>query len=227
MAAKYQLNLSELGCLVRMASMEDEQEFPGKDGMEEGEVTEIRESLIKKGYIKGGEDRRVLILAPLMELVRSICMYEAKFYVIGFQKEKQEQEFSFYFYEGRICFMEHQGDVYDLFEIPSLSLAAGMLANRIEIKGETSKILNQISPDELTDEFKLGIEKDQIKRHWIFIGKNKTNTKTRCIFRIIESADAQEMLELKPEKITIIKPGKTDFINACMDCMQKINSTVK
>lgn len=226
-AVKYQLNLSELGYLVRMVSVNAGQEVQGKDKAEEAQIAASQESLMKKGYLREDEHQKMLILNSLMELVWSIFMCEARFSVIGIQKGGQEQGFGFYFYEGRICFIEQQGDVYDLFEIPSLSLAAGMIANRIEIKGETSKILNQVSIDKLTDEFKLGIEKDQIEKQWIFIGKNNVVKKIQCIFRLIESSDAQEMLELRPEKITVSKPGKTDFINACMDCMRKINSTGK
>lgn len=210
-----------------MAGAEDGQELQEKDKTKEELMVASRESLMKKSYLKGDEDQRMLVLNSLMELVLSIFMCEAKFSVVGVQRGGQKQEFGFYFYENRICFMEKQKDVYELFEIPSLSLAAGMLANRIEIKGKISEILNQASPNELTDELKPGIEEDQIEGQWILIGKNYVDKKTQCIFRLIESADAQEMLELRPGKITASKPGKTDFINACMDCMRKINSTSK
>ncbi len=227
MAVKYQLSLSEFSCLVRIASVNAGQELQGKDRAEEEQMASFQDSLMKKGYIKKGEDQRMLVRTSLMELIQMIFMYEAKFSAIGIWKDGETQRFNFYFYEDRICFMEKRGEQYDLFEIPFLSLAAGMLANRIEIKGEASEIINQASPDEPMDELKLGIGREQIEKEWILIGENKTDNKTRCMFVIIEAADTQEMLELRPEKITVSKPGKIDFINACMDCMRKMNSTVR
>lgn len=227
MAVKYQLNLSELGYLIMIAGTEDGQELQEKGKMEEESIAASRESLMKKGYIQEDEDKKILVHTPLIKLIQLILMHEAEFSVTGIQKDEKKQRFSFYFCEGRICFMEKQGEQLDLFEIPFLSLAAGMLANRIEIRGETSEIVKQASPDEITDEFKPEIEQNQIEKQWILIGKSMVDKKAQCVFGIIESADLQEMLELGPEKTIVSKPGKTDFINACMDWMRKANSRVK
>ncbi len=226
MAVKYQLNLSELGYLIMIAGAEDGKELQEKDKTDKELMAASRESLKKKGYIQEGEGTKMLVYTPLIKIIQLILMHEAEFSVIGIKKGGERKSFSFYFCEGRICFMEKKGNQLDLFEIPFLTLVAGMLANRIEIRDEISEIVNQASPDMITDVYKPRIEQNQIEKQWILMGKSNVD-KRQCMFGVIESADSQEMLEITPEKITVSKPGKTDFVNACMDWMRKANSTVK
>lgn len=218
MAVKYQLSQSELEYLIALGN-----EGSGEEKQpEEQQMAASQESLIEKGYIQEGEDRKILVQAPLVSLLRSVFTCEAVLFAVGTQKDGKKQIFCFYFNRSRIYFAEQrQEGLYDLFEIPSLSLAAGMLANRIEIREEASKNVTQISLDQDMKEFGLEIDPDQIEKQWVLMGESRTNKKKRCMFLIVESADIQNMMELKEGNIIFSNPGKVDFINACLDWMRE------
>ena len=209
MAVKYQLSQSELEYLIALGN-----EGNGEEKQpEEQQMAASQESLIEKGYIQEGEDRKILVQAPLVSLLRSVFTCEAVLFAVGTQKDGEKQIFCFYFNRSRIYFAEQrQEGLYDLFEIPSLSLAAGMLANRIEIRDEASKNMK---------EFGLEIDPDQIEKQWVLMGESRTDKKKRCMFLIVESADIQNMMELKEGNIIFSNPGKVDFINACLDWMRE------
>ncbi|NBH71633.1 hypothetical protein D3Z51_06275 [Clostridiaceae bacterium] len=228
MAVKYHLNQSELKYLITLGGERSIQEGQEGNPSEEGNMAEAeqiaasRKSLIEKGYIREGEDQKIQVLTPLVSLIRSMFAYEAIFFTTGIQKDGKKEAFCFFFHGGNISFVEQQEGEYSLFEVPSLSLAVGMLANRVEIKNEVSENTIQVSLEGSLQETGLGIERDQIEKQWILMGSSRKDKEEQCMFVIVESTDMQSMLEAGKEEITISKPGRINFINTCLGWMRKV-----
>ncbi len=227
MEMKFQLSQPELEYLIMLTHSDETLKYQKGSGPKEGRAAVSHKSLIEKGYIQEEENRQPQVLVPLMTLMQSILICDAAFCAVEVQKDGKRQSFGFYFYEGRIAFAEQKGQQYDLIEVPSLPLAAGMLANRIEIKRESAEIINEIVPDEAAKDLELGTEWGQAKRQWTLIGKNRKDKKAQWMMTVMESSDDQTMVELRTGRITVSRPGKTDFFNACMSWMQKAHAAVR
>lgn len=226
MAIKFELSQPELETLIMLVHSEKMLKYQKWDEPEEGQAAS-RRSLIEKGYIREDENQQPQILIPLMTLIQSILTCDAAFCSVGVQKDGKRQSFGFYFYEGRIAFAERKDRQYDLVEIPSVSLAIGMLANRIEIKRESTEMIKEITLNEITEDLELGFERGQTEKQWTLIGKTRKDKKTQCMFTVMESADDQTMVELGAERLIISRPGKKDFFNTCMNWMQKAHTAVR
>lgn len=230
MAAKYHLSQPELEYLIALGDEGNIQErtdgnlSENEDLPEAKQMAASRESLMEKGYIREGEGQKIQVQTPLASLMKSVFDCEAIFFAVGIQKGGKTEKFCFCFQGEKISFLEQQEGQYNLFEVPSLSLAAGMLANRVEIKNEVSENVIQVSLGEGEDTPKagLGIERDQIEKQWFLMGSSRADKEAQCLFVIAESADMQSMLELGKGKATVSKPGKIDFVNTSIDWMRKV-----
>lgn len=228
MNTKYQLSQPESDYLIMLAGQDKMLEMSEKERSGEAWMAAARNSLIEKGYIREDEEKGMQILSPLMWLLQSIYIYDAAFCGDGIQRDGKKQSFGFYFYEDKISFAEQKEQQCELFEVPSLSLAIGMLANRIEIKGETTEIIKQISAEEITEELDLEeIDLGQAEEKWTLIGIDRRDKKAQCMLTVRNTADGQMMMRLGMGQITISRPGKADFFNICMDWMRQVQAAMR
>lgn len=225
---KIKLSQGEFKYLIRMFGMENVPGFENASNQEQDtSVIEGKNILLSKKYIIEDENGQIKIFSPLFMAMKAIQMCNAVFCAVKIEKEEIVQRFAFYFYLNKILLVEQKEKYYEIVELPSLSVAIGLLANRIkEFKNTEAKLMKEISIDQLLKEG-LTVEGEAIDqwKQWLLTGWDRDEKDNDCYIEIIETEKEQimiEIVEIGKEQVKVKKPDKKELINTCVNWFRKV-----